>query len=470
MLTIALAAVIICFPFLSPYLPLGTDVQLAADWLDLSGVPGATCQVWGWLIFAAGAYSTDVAVRLDIVSFACAVLSALCYGHSLYRLLKVARYRAEAGATSREADYELVARFGALLATLAFLLVPAFFFSATHASVRMTQFALPLTAIALLAGLPGVVRSLNRAYLVVVIGFLAAAGVMEGGPGLLLFPLIPFLLLFCGSIRQSLSRLAATGLLAAGFVGGLVLVAGSADGFVRLLGGLARTLPKGLLFDGLLPFLLLSVVPALALAKLVADRRMTTPLRRRTYFGLWALSVVALSAVTFASNPRDRGKAADLLVDRALADLGREDKRLGGDGTLDALILLKKPAWIRLVTTRPQADSADGTALPPEAGTNDFLNVSLTTGCVGAETRLPAVFGWECATAHLELTVEGRAERWERMWAEVLPLLRQGDEPGEEVLRRWFEIQGNAIGEMARTESKGALAERMLRLAKGVRK
>ena len=470
MLTIALAAVIICFPFLSPYLPLGSDVQLAADWLGLSGVPGSACQVWGWLIFASGAYSTDAAVRLDVVSLACTVLSALCYAYPLYRLLKVARYRAESGAKSREGDYELVARLGTLLATLAFLLVPAFFFSATHASVRMTQFALPLTAIALLARLPHVARSLNHAYLVVVVGFLAAAGVMEGGPGLLLFPLIPILLLFCGNIRQSLSRPSAASLLAAGFAGGLVLVSGSAEGFVRLLGGLARTLPKGLLFDGLLPFLLVSVVPALALAKLVADRRMTTPSRRRIYFGLWTLAVVALAAATFASNPRDCGKAADLLVDRALADLGREDKCLGGDGTLDALILLKKPAWIRLVTTRSQTESADGTALSSEVATNDCLYVSLAAGCDSVGARLPAVIGWERATAHPELTVEGRAERWERMWAEILPLLRRGDEPGEEVLRQWFENQGNAIGELARGESKGALAERMIRKAKGVRK
>lgn len=458
MLTIALAPVIICFPFLSPYLPLGPDVQLAADWLNLSGCPGSACQVWGWLIIVSGAYSTDAAVRLDIVSFACTVLSVLCYGYSLYQLLRVARRRAEAGATSREADYELVARLGVLLATLAFLLIPAFFFYATHASVRMTQFALPLSAIALLALLPRVKRSLNHGYLVVITGFLAAAGVMEGGPGLLLFPLIPALLLFCGSIRQSLSRLAAASLQTAGFIGGMLLISGSFDGFVRLLGGLGRTLPKDLLFDGLLPFLLTSVAPALALAKLVAARRMTTPLRRRIYFGLWTLVIVALAAVTFAANPRDRGKAADLLVDRALADLGREDKCLGGDGTFDALILLKKPQWIRLVPTSPRSESA----------TNDFLNVSLSAAGGSAGARLPAVIGWESAAAHPELTVEGRAERWERLWAEITPLLRQGKEPGEEILCQWFTIQGNAIGEMARAESKGALAERMFRKAKGV--
>lgn len=462
-LTIALAVVILCFPFLSPYLPLGPDLQLAVDWLGLSGAPGSASQVWGWLILGSRFFSTDAALRLDAVSFVCAVLSALCYGWALYRLLRIARHRAEAGARSREANYELLARSGALLATLAFLLTPALFFCATHASVRMTQFALPLAAIALLAQLPRVKRDLNCAYLVVVIGFLSAAGALEGGPGLLFFPVIPFLL-FRRGIRGTLGLLSAAGLLSAGFLGGLMFVSGSIDGFVRLLHGLLRTLPHGLLFDGVLPFLLLSVIPAVALAKLVAARRMTKPLVRRLYFGLWTLAVVALAAMTFASNPRDRGKAADLLVSKALADLGR-DRSLSGDGTFDALILLKKPEWVRLVSTRREAEGADASIRQEESVTNAFLDVSILGG---EGMRVPAVVGWESPSAHPEQTVEGRAELWDRMWAEVRPILRIGNEPGEAILHRWFETQANAIGEMARSESKGRLAERMFQRARGV--
>ena len=423
-MTIVLAAAILYLPFLSPYLPFGPDLHVAACWLGLTEAPGETAPVWGWLLQASGLFSVRAALWFDGVSFACAVLSALCYGSSVYYLLRSARHVAERTARRREADYGFAARFGALLAVLAFLLIPAFFFAATHASARMTQFALPLMALALMVKMPQVVQPTRAGYLVTVIGFMSGVGALEGGPGLLLFPVVPALLFLGEKFRGSQGRVQALVLFALGAVGGLVFVSGSWETFLRLFRGLTATVPRCLFFDGVLPFVLLSVFPALALAALMATHRLAQTKVRRMFFGAWVLAVVALAMVTFGSNPRDCGKAADVLVGHALKELGQR-KLLVSDGILDDIILFRKPAWVRLVPVRQYVDEGLGEGGEMEAAT--FL----------------------CADrpVHPEWTAEALSEKLNRDWNEIGPLLRTDAEPGAMELRRWFAAQRRALDE-----------------------
>lgn len=420
-LTIVLAAAILYPPFLSPYLPLGPDLHTAACWLDLTGTAGETAPVWGWLLQLSGLFSTSAALRFGVVSFACAVLSALFYGSIVYCLLRSARHEVERTARRREADYDLVARGGALLAVLVFLLIPAFFFAATHASARMTQFVLPLAALALVVQLPRVVQSHRAGYLVTVIGFLSGLGALEGGPGLLFLPVAPALLL-SEKLRGPLNLVSALVLFVMGAVGGLVFVSGSWETFLRLFNGLTATLPGGLFFDGLLPFVLLSVFPALALAVLMATHRLARTNLRRMFFVGWILAAAALAMMTFGSNPRDCGKAADVLVDHALTELGQR-KLLVSDGTFDDIILFRKPEWVRLVDVRQYA--AENPAGNAELG--------------------PATFLCEDRPVHPEWTAEAQAEKLNRDWNEICPLLRSGAEPGAKELLRWFAVRGRTL-------------------------
>lgn len=429
-MTIVLAAAILYLPFLSPYLPFGADLHAAACWLGLSGTAGETAPVWGWLLQFSGLFTSRVALRFGVVSFACAILSALFYGSTVYCLLRSARREAERTAQRREADYEFAARFGTLLAVLVFLLIPAFFFAATHASARMTQFALPLAALALVVQLPRVVQSHRAGYLVTVIGFLSGLGALESGPGLLFLPVAPALLL-SEKLRGPLNLVLALVLFVMGAVGGLVFVSGSWETFLRLFNGLTATLPGSLFFDGVLPFVLLSVFPALALSVLMTTHRLAQAKPRRMFFGVWGLAVVALAMMTFGSNPRDRGKAADVLVGHALTELGQR-KLLVSDGTFDDIILFRKPAWVRLVDVRQYAAES-----PAE-------NVELG----------PATFLCEDRPVHPEWTAEAQTEKLNRDWNEARPLLRSDAEPGAKELRRWFAARGRTLEGGTRRDAK----------------
>ena len=131
--TACLLAVVLYFSLLSSYLPFGSDLALAVGWLGLGGKDAVASPIWGELVRLSMAHLPgSVAFRLGVVSVVCASLSVLLFAYAVERLLSVASAKAEANAVVLELKYDLPARLGVLLSSLAFIFTPPFFFAATR--------------------------------------------------------------------------------------------------------------------------------------------------------------------------------------------------------------------------------------------------------------------------------------------------------------------------------------------------
>lgn len=475
-----LLAVVYYFLFLSPYLPLGDDLRMAADCifgLDGHG-RGIAPFVWGGLVRLSWHVVPGApALRLGVVSAVSGVVAVALFTYCINWLLTYAVRFAEANAQFLDEKYGWVSVLGTMLCGFAFVLSPGFFMAATRTGALMTSLAMAVLPFALAVFASGVVRLLTRVYVIVLIGLTAALAAWEGTAGAVSFPIV-FFLVWNSTVRGDLRIASSCGLFAIGAVAGSLLVIGDS---------LVFPLPKIALFDGLFPFLAAAIVPTLVLYGLIHAKKLRGMGWRQLFFGVWTIGVLALSIGVFHSHPLEYGRAADAFTRGILDTLG-ERKFIVSDGRFDDLILFAKPDDVFLVSFRHEHDPAYGRWLADlvkrelagdgnlvfaaELGPRKFVSEWMTRpGAAGkcvfstlaepvelySTSRLkPAFYTWVSMDGPLRTDATALNAEWQTAWDAIRPSLSIPNEPGGDLIRRTFSVQGNAVATLLQGEGKPA--------------
>ena len=471
-----LVALVYYFLFLSSYLPLGDDLRMAAD--CIFGLDGQDIApfVWGGLVrLSWHVVPGTPALRLGVVSAVSGVIAVALFMYCVNWLLTYAVRFAEANAHFSDENYGWVPALGTMLCGFAFILSPGFFMAATRTGALMTSLAMAVLPFALAAFASGVVRLLTRVYVIVLIGLTAALAAWEGPAGLVAFPIV-FFLVWNLTVRGDLNIASSCGLFTIGAVSGALLVIGDR---------LVFPLPKIALFDGLFPFLAVAIVPMLALYGLIRTRKLRILAWRHLFFGGWTIGVIALAIGVTCAHPIEYGRAADAFTKGILNTLG-ERKFIVSDGRFDDLILFAKPDDVFLISFRHEHDPAYGRWLAElakcelaadgnlvfaaELGPRKFVSEWMSRPgaaekCVFSTlaepvelystSRLkPAFYSWISMDGPLQTDASALYEEWQTAWDAIRPCLSNSNEPGGDLIRRSFSVQGNAVATLLQGEGK----------------
>lgn len=225
-LSVSLLALVVYGCTLVRYLYPGESATLFTQWLGLESLPLPLHPIWGWAVKAIGGES---AVSLNLFGLACGVLSAgfLCYlvGFFVFQTI------GHEDAVKHARTASLLAGVGA---GIVFIFSTTTWLTSTHLNVRQFDVFLALAVFMLYVPL---VRFPRLTYLLSpVLGFVVAAGVVEG---VVFVPLVPVFLLalVAAVVKNGFKFYVPTALFLVALVAGyLVLANNVADAFLLLPG------------------------------------------------------------------------------------------------------------------------------------------------------------------------------------------------------------------------------------------
>lgn len=305
----------------------GSGALLAVEWLGGVRQPSELFPLWGWLVRHAG---RDI-VALGWISLGaglvCVWLVAMIFGSIFGAAVRKAR---DGGSEDEARKYLIVENVAVLIAALSFALTPGLLRAATRVSPLMTSLAPLLAIVAILIS------------------------VLAGGTS------------SCESksktvgerLRKAKGRL-------------LLVVALIAYSAYELI--FARRAFIEFAFPALWAYLAIGVLPAFVLAWCVRRRWLVTPKSLGFAFGAWTLAVLVMGIVNFTAGSIFRGRDANRLVARIIANSEESGKiAIASDGALDEFLFFMLPEKMRLISMAREYDPAYGREL------SDWVRASKT--------------------------------------------------------------------------------------------
>lgn len=383
----------------------GSGARLAVEWLGGVRQPSEVFPLWGWLVRHAG---RDI-VALGWISLGaglvCVWLVAMIFGSIFGAAVRKAR---DGGSEDEARKYLIVENAAVLIAALSFALTPGLLRAATRVSPLMTSLAPLLAIVAILVA------------------------VLAGGTS------------SCESksktvgerLRKAKGRL-------------LLVIALIAYSAYELI--FARRAFIEFAFPALWAYLAIGVLPAFVLAWCVRRRWLVTPKSLGFAFGAWTLAVLVMGIVNFTAGSIFRGRDANHLVARIIANSEESGKiAIASDGALDEFLFFMLPEKMRLISMAREYDPAYGREL------SDWVRASKTN--LVEDLSFAAELGpralidewvrldesdFEASVATVQNFFPTR-EKWDEACAMLAEM--RVDEPFEPYLRLLLGKAGNELG------------------------
>ena len=452
--------------FLSEYLPYSGDLSLAADCIHGDGK--AVPFVWGLLLRLSWAVVPgSSAFRLGLVSAFGGVVAVWAFSFTLSRLLPRATALAHRNARDDDASFWHIAPLTTALGGLAFVFAPGLFLTATRCAVTTVAMAVALVPFALLSFGVDVRNRRVRLGLMTVIGLFSGLAAWENMAGVILLP-IAFLMILLLDRQDDMRHDWSCAF--------FLLGAGCATLVVFFAGRSSVPFPKSVPV-AFWHLLALSFVPSALVYALLRGRRLRKVWSQFLFFGVWGLVIAMMIEWDNLSCPMEYGRVAHEFVRGTMSELkGR--KWIVSDGTFDAHIRFLKPEDVHLVSNTRRIDPGNGRKLrdwverelggdddlllAAEIGSFEFVREWMkregaATNCVFMTLREPILsidrkFIRPAACCWLVDGVDRPVDpalcetRWNDVWESLLPAATGTVEPAASAVRRFFAVQGNAIG------------------------
>ncbi len=383
----------------------GGGARLAMEYLGGASRCSKLFPLWGWLVGLAGRNVVALGWISLGAGLVCVWLVAMIFGSVFGAAVRKAR---DGGAENEAGKYLFVENAAVLIAALAFALTPGLLFAATRISPLLVALVPPLAAVALLLSILAGGASSSES---------AVKTVGE-------------------RLRRSKGRL-------------LVVFALLAYSTYELI--FARQVFALLAFPALWAYLAIGVMSAFVLAWCVRRRSLVSPRALGLAFGAWALAVLVMGALNFTTGGLSRGRDANALVQRIIANAEEGGKvAFASDGVLDELLFFMLPERMTLISMARERDPAYGRELSDWVRASQTKNVEDLSfaaelgprALIDEWARLDAA-GFDASVATVQNFFPTR-EKWNEA-CDLVATMR-ADEPFEPYLRHLLGVTGNALG------------------------
>ena len=389
----ALVAAAVYMPFVSGRCVPGEGLHFAVGWLGLAPLPVKSFPLWGWLVRKVGADP----VALGCVSMASAILCVALVASVTSGLMSLAVGKARKKGAEGANEFAFAEPAAVLLACASFVFTPGLFEAATRIGPLTTALVPPLLAMAL------------------IVRFIVRHTANGSWFGLRLSGWLP---------------LAAVVLPILAYV--------TFEAFV------ARHFFRSVALVPLATFAFCGLLPLLVIAWLVRQRRIARLSWQGLAFGVWALIVTVLAALTLTGGRLDRGRVAYALARRIVGESAGY-RAVVSEGDLDDMLLLMLPRDRRLITLARDGDPAYGRDLAKWVGGDDDLVFAAELGPASLLDEWCRIDrkGFEAA-----VLTPVRYFRDENGWREACGELAgcDSDEPLNGALRHILGAFGNNLG------------------------
>lgn len=464
------------------------ELHLAAEWLGQLPLDAPVFPIWGKLVYWLGLTGGDILSKMKMLSFFFYIVDGLLVFFTVWNFFKIAVKRAERLASFDEAHYEGLEMYAGLISMLAFLFTPSFASASVSVTPLFVSLFFSLIALFFLSMLIGAKKIASFYSFVPLAGFFASAGIWHGAPGFILLPLVAFILL-APQIRRGMTIAQTSMIFLFGFFVGAVAVPYSImpnplPDAIRVIALGAHSLPGSLFFPGSMIFIVLSILPALAIFNFAMTGRIKPVVLRRSIFGTWAFVVGIMLIGSIATISLGEKHAGEKFVDGIIKSLGSR-KVLVSDGAFDDLLRFKLPADVYLISLDADGKvpeklvkeiSNENVTLAADLGSRAFVEEWLLRVPSSVERMLivsavelptaqrsyliPLGWCWSGTIVEAKINAAELAKKWREAWDSIAGSVR-GSGATRWYMRRFFAVQGMKIVALLEKASRRTEAEEL---------
>lgn len=464
------------------------ELHLAAEWIGALPLEVPIFPVWGKLVFWLSLIGGNTLFYLKALSFVFYLIDAVLVFFIVRNFFKIAVKRAEHQAVFEEAHYEGLEKLAAVIATVAFLVTPAFAasaFSVTPIFVSIFFSFLGLFFLSLLVSADKIAKFYTFVFLA---GVFSSAGLWHGIIGVAYYPLIA-LALIAPPIRKGIAISRTFAIALVGFLVGAVtlpyfVMPSPLSDAIRIVALSAHSLPSGLFFPGSVAFFLLTLLPLFAIFNFTMTGKIRPVILRRSFFGGWTFSVVLMFFASIAAIFFGEKHAGECFVDGIIDSLGPR-KVLISDGAFDDLLRFRLPKDVHLVSLDANGNVPEtlvkeiandrvtfAADLGPRAFVEEWLlrvpsavEKAIIVCAVELPTEshaylLPLGWCWGGTTIEKKIVPAELAKAWRAKWDKIASSVH-GRSATKWYMRRIFAVQGMKIAGMLEKNGRRNEAENL---------